>query len=278
MSDIENTKNLLLSFNVKEIEGALVILLNGEQIFLAEVGAGLVEPISLPINSLQEQNTLTFAVSSPGIAFWQTNELSLENIQLVADVTSLSAQTSKNVFLVSETEKENMEKVMLSFQPECNFVNVGKLSIRVNGNEIYNAVPDCDLVMVPIEFSADNIYQGENQIVFSAEKGTYLLSHVMIRSKLQDLEFPTYYFELSHEEFEDVQSEEKRVRLQMDFVDVINQKKGDIVFNGHVENFETKEVTITLDLSEDVVQGNNAIKIKPKKTLEIRELKVELVK
>ena len=70
----------------------------------------------------------------------------------------------------------------------------------------------------------------------------------------------------------------KRVRLEMDFVDVVTVKRADIVFNGHLDSFETKEVVYTMDLSEDVVKGNNAIKIKPKKTLEIRELRMDLVK
>ena len=63
----------------------------------------------------------------------------------------------------------------------------------------------------------------------------------------------------------------------INFVDVIDSKKGDLLFNGHLTSFDTKEVEYILDLSEDLVRGNNALKIKPRKTLEVRELKIDLV-
>ena len=74
-----------------------------------------------------------------------------------------------------------------------------------------------------------------------------------------------------------VVDEELRLRLNFDFVDVMNRKHGEIVFNGHQDYFDTKELTYTFDLSDDAVRGNNALKIKPGTTLEIRELKVDLV-
>jgi hypothetical protein len=277
ISDLANTNGLILSFKVKEAKGRLVITLNSETIFDSEI-TGQVTPINLPKSQLQNDNELTFSVSSPGIAFWKTNEVSLENVRVVAEVTSVESQSSKNMFLVSETEKSNLEKVVLKFQPTCKYNDVGKLAIAVNGQEIYSSVPDCDLVFVPIEFSPELLFQGENQIVFSTGRGTYLLSHIMIESKLKDIEFPTYYFELSYEQYQEIANEDFRVRLKMDFVDVVTSKYGNIVFNGHVRHFDTKELSYILDLSDDILQGNNALKVKPKKTLEVREIKVDLVK
>ncbi|MBU1974131.1 MAG: hypothetical protein KKH52_01935, partial [Nanoarchaeota archaeon] len=242
-----------------------------------EVNPGSIQPINLPKNSLRDENILKISASSPGVAFWATNEVSLEEVKIIGDVTNIEAQTSKNIFLVSETEKKNLEKVILKFQPECVYREVGKLIVTVNRNEVYNGIPDCDLAMVPIEFSPELVYQGENEIIFHTEKGTYLLSHVLIESELKEVDFPTYYFELSNEQYEEVVDETMRVRLEMDFVDVVTKKQGDLVINGHLSSFETKEVSFVLDLSDDIVRGNNAIKIKPRRTLEIRELKVDLV-
>ncbi|MBU0460521.1 MAG: hypothetical protein KJ597_01920 [Nanoarchaeota archaeon] len=277
ISDLGNTENVLLSFKVDSSEGRLVITLNEESIFDAEVNPGSIQPINLPKNSLRDENILKISASSPGVAFWATNEVSLEEVKIIGDVTNIEAQTSKNIFLVSETEKKNLEKVILKFQPECVYREVGKLIVTVNRNEVYNGIPDCDLAMVPIEFSPELVYQGENEIIFHTEKGTYLLSHVLIESELKEVDFPTYYFELSNEQYEEVVDETMRVRLEMDFVDVVTKKQGDLVINGHLSSFETKEVSFVLDLSDDIVRGNNAIKIKPRRTLEIRELKVDLV-
>jgi len=151
------------------------------------------------------------------------------------------------------------------------------LDIHINGVEVYSAIPDCDLSMVPIEFSSDMVYQGENEITFRTDKGTYVLSHVLVESELKEVEYPTYYFDLSLEQHEDVMDESRRLRLQMDFVDVVVSKYGDVVFNGHVKHFDTKEVTYTIDLTDDAVRGSNSIKIRPKKTLEVREIRVDLV-
>lgn len=276
--DLRYTENVLLSFKVNQAQGRIVVTLNGDDVFDAEVTPGAVQPVILPKNTLQEQNTLTFAVSSPGIAFWRTNQASLEKIQVIADVTSLESQASRNVFLASETEKKNLETVELRFQPQCNLLEVGKLKILVNNDEIFNAVPDCEIAMIPLEISPDLINQGENEVIFSTTKGTYQLSHVAILSTLREIDFPTYYFELSTEQYQDILRGNVRLRLTINFVDVIAAKRGELLFNGHQNSFDTKEMSYTLDLSDDAVQGNNVIKIRPKRTLEIRELRVDLVK
>ncbi len=275
--DLKHTEKMLLSLDVKEVEGNLLVLVNGEQVFNDEVKPGSLAPISVPQNLLKEQNMVVFASSSPGLAFWRTNEVSLENIKVVADVTSVEAQSSRNVFLVSETEIDNLQKVVLKFQPSCKYQEVGLLDVTINGKLIYSSIPDCDLAIIPIEFSPETLNQGENEVVFRTEKGDYLLTHILIKSELKELEFPTYYFDLSYEEYRKIVDGDKRVRLTLNFVDVVARKFGDLEINGHKRYFDTKEVSSVLDVSDDMVQGANAIKIKPRKTLEVRELRADLL-
>ncbi len=278
ITDLDNTQNLLLSFTIEEIKGQLRITLNGERVYESAPDVGVIAPIRLPKNMLLEQNELVFSISSPGIAFWATHEAVLDDVKIVADVTDVAAQSSRSIFLISETEKNNLEKLTLKFQPDCIFEDVGKLTITVNGRILYSAVPDCDVAFVPIEFSPNLVEQGENEIVFHTGRGSYLLSHVVIQSELKEVDFPTYFFELSNEEYEEVQDGDKRVRLEVNFVDVVSRKFGEFIFNGHTAPFDTKEVRLVLDLSGDAVRGNNALKILPQRTLEIRELRVDLVK
>ena len=275
--DLEHTENMLLSLDVREVDGRLIILVNGDQVFNDEVRPGSQAPITVPQNLLKEHNTIVFTASSPGLAFWRTHEVSLDNIKVVADVTSVEAQSSRNVFLVSETEKKNLQKAVLKFQPSCNFQTVGVLEVSINGKLVYSSVPDCDLAMVPIEFAPETLNQGENEVVFRTEKGDYLLTHIVVESELKEVEFPTYYFDLTYEEYRKVVDGDRRVRLTLNFVDVVARKFGDIIFNGHTRYFDTKEVSFTLDVSDDVVQGTNAVKIKPRKTLEVRELRADLL-
>ncbi len=277
LNDLEHTGDVLFNLKVSEGDGNSIIFLNGEEVYNAKAEAGESKTIPLPRHLLSENNQLTFAVSSPGLAFWRTNQLALESVKVVADVTSIEAQSSSTIFLISETEKRNLERVTLRFEPACTYEEVSKLFITINGRQVYNAVPDCDVAFVPIEFSSELVKQGENEIVFSATKGAYQLSHVMILSKLKEIEFPTFYFDVSLEEFTAIQEGDLRLRLSIDFVDVVTQKVGDLVFNGHIARFDTKEVSYVVDISEDVVRGNNALKIKPRKTLEVRQLRVDLV-
>ena len=278
LPDLDRIENVLLNFKIVDISGNLIITLNDEIIFNSAVAPGSTKPISIPKNSFKADNIIFFSVSSPGLAFWRTNELSLENIQVIADVTDVGAQFSRNVFLVSETEKKNLERVKLRFQPGCLYNQVGKLSIEINGVEIYNAVPDCDLESVPLEFSPEIIRQGENEVVFTTEKGSYVLSHILIQSELKEVEFPTYYFDITQEQFEDIQDNSTWVRLGVKFVDIVNTKLAEINVNGHRTTLDTKDVSYTLDLSEDIEKGSNSIQIKPKKTLEVRELRVDIVR
>ena len=277
IDDLANTNDVLLHFDVRSLKGNLKVSLNGDEILNEEV-VGSPQPISIPKNNLQQNNEIVFAVSSPGIAFWATNEAIVENIKIVGDVTNLDATSARHVFLVSDTEKRNLQRVAIKFQPECRISQVGKLTIELNAKEIYSAVPDCDVSMVPIEVSPIDLHEGENQLVFRTAEGTYILSHIQVKSELKELEFPTYYFELSNEQYNAVHTGSKHVRLNMEFVDVISRKFGELVFNGHQIPFDSREVTYTADLSDDVVRGNNAVKIKPQTTIEVRELKVDLVK
>ena len=214
---VDLTENVLLSFTVVDSEGSIIITLNGEELFTGEVEKGTISPIRVPQNLLREENEMVFAVSSPGIAFWATNEVSLKNIRMVGDVTQTEAQSSRQVFLISETEKRNMESVKLKFQPNCNGNEVGVLRITLNGNEIYSGVPDCGVALVPIEFSPGVINAGENMVEFTAERGTYVLAYVLIESKLKEIDFPTYYFELSSEQYDQVKAAERRGGLKTPF-------------------------------------------------------------
>ncbi len=275
VEDLKNTENAVLGFDIKDIEGGLFIYLNGEQI--AERSEEQTSPVIIPRNQLQKDNIIVFMSASPGAAFWHTNSATLENVLLVADITDIGAQSSRNVFIVGTTEKRNLKETRLRFQPDCKLTEVGKLRILLNAKEIYNAIPDCALKMVPIEFSPDQLYEGNNQLEFITAKGTYQLNGITIESELNEVDFPTYYFELSQEQFDSVDDGDKNLELELNFVDVSENQQGDILFNGHMSSFDTDKYRYRIDLSDDIVKGNNAVKIKPRRTLEVRELTVELI-
>ena len=62
----------------------------------------------------------------------------------------------------------------------------------------------------------------------------------------------------------------------LDFVDVVERKQGELIVNGHVSGFDTEKLSTEIDVSDDILRGNNGIKIRPKKTLDVRELRIVL--
>jgi len=278
VDDLASTNNALLSFAIARGRGELVVLLNDQEILNKEITTTNVEPIPLPQRALKTENKLVFRVSSPGAAFWRTNEYSLQNVQVTADVTRTDAQRSRNVFLVSALESNNIERAALRFQPDCDTSESGPLNIWINDYNVYSGIPDCGVTRERIEFAPSYLRMGENVIIFAIDDGDYSISQIAIESQLKQIDFPAYFFELSEEQFRDIKNGTKEVVLRMDFVDTTERKQGQIFVNGHITGFDTKNLFIEEEITKDVEKGSNSIKIKPENTIDVRKLTVKLVK
>jgi hypothetical protein len=254
------------------------VLLNDQEILNREVLSGNVDPVSLPQRLLKTENRLIFRVGSPGAAFWRTNEYMLENVQVTADVTRTDAKRSKNVFLVSALESNNIDRAALRFQPDCDTAESGPLDIWINEYNVYSGVPDCGVTRERIEFAPTYLRVGENEIVFAIENGDYTITQIAVESQLKQIDFPAYFFELSEEQFRDIKNGTKEVVLRMDFVDTTERKQGQIFVNGHTVGFDTKGLFIEEEITRDIEKGSNSIKIKPENTIDVRKLTVRLVK
>ncbi|MFH1396487.1 MAG: hypothetical protein ABIG93_03755 [archaeon] len=276
VDDLDNTDSVVMSFSISSGQGNLIITVNGEELYNKPLDENENPIITIPDYSLENVNNVSISVSSPGLAFWKTNSASIERVKVVGRVTDLNFQSASNTFLISETEYDNLEALELRFQPECDYDDVGRLIITINDYNIYSGVPDCGLSMVPIEFSPELVYRGENDITFYTEYEEYELYHMKIISNLEEIEYTTYYFGLDKEELESVEDEDSFVKVTLDFVDDTSEKTGYINVNGDKSHFDTRELSYTIDISDDVVEGNNALQVVPSKTIEVRELTVEL--
>ena len=271
----EDVEEIMLNFVVKEGDGRLVIELNGYEVYNKEIDTYNIEPIRIR-EYLQKTNNLVFSVTSPGAQFWDTNEYSLEDMLLTSNTVNKEAQESTVKFILSDTEKNNLDKASLKIFPECKIREVGKLDIFINGRNLYSAIPDCGLPMPSIEFPADYLSAGENELMFKTEKGKYLIYQIRIKSFLRALEYPVYYFEISQEEYEDVKAEESNVTLTLRFPDAVDYKNGRVFINGHAEGIDQQGIIWEEDISEWIVKGNNAVKVEPRRTLDIVELTAKL--
>ncbi|MBW2963969.1 hypothetical protein KY363_00780 [Candidatus Woesearchaeota archaeon] len=274
IDDLENTDTVLLSFLSKKRKGALVITVNGNEVFSGEISSDNPTPIS--INSkflLDGNNKIEFATEKPGWMFWRVNRHELENIQLTGKVRDVSLQKSKNIFIVSATEKSNVKRSILRFTPECQTGKTGKLNVLINSHSVYYSVPDCG-GRVAIEFTPDVLLQGENTIVFDSEQGNYIIDLIRITSELKSVVQPTYYFELPTGTVQDIRDGKYNLLLNLRFMEGTEQKSGTLNINGRETGIYQTEQTYSKNINDYVIDGNNAIKISPETDLEVVSLEV----
>lgn len=271
-----NTANALLSFNVKKHKGRIIIRLNDNEIYNNEIKTINVEPIILPNEYLREDNTIEISVSGVGIRFWRTNEYILENVKVTASVTDISARRSENIFIVAESEKQNLDEVKLKFSAECTPTEAGILNVLINNQNIFSSVPDCGSLTVR-EFSPFYLSAGENRLTFRIERGRYLIDQIKIRTELKETPSYVEYFELDEDQYDDVLDDRKDVNLTIEFVDDEELKEADIILNGRKIRLRTYERLWSKNIDSYVREGTNALKITPETTLDIVELKVELI-
>lgn len=275
IDDLQNTNNVLLSFATPKHSGILKIKLNGVAVYEYGIITYNIEPIDLKKDLLQDNNILSFEVSGVGAAFWKTNEYSMENIKVLADITDTSRQKSQNTFIISDSEYFNMEKANLKFTPYCQESNVGVLEIRINDVLLSSSIPECyhvnKIAVVPATLGA-----GENYIIFETKKGNYLIDNVEVETELKEVIYVTYYFELNSTQLDDVKDGDKKATIRLEFVDDNENKRGTVNVNGHLTNIDQTEKDYSKILSSYWLKESNYIKLSPITTLNIAELRITL--
>lgn len=274
VSDIKNTENALLTFLLQDHKGVLSITLNGFEVFYGELTSANPEPIKLGGRFLKEgDNVLHLEVDPVGWRFWRKNTYSLQNVQITADVTDVSDQLSRNLFIVTTTEKNNVKRSILRFSPECLTGQVGVLNVAINGHTVHASVPDCGNRVV-VEFLPDILISGENTLVFRTEKGSYLIDLIKISSELKEAIQPVYYFDIGEDVLDEVNDGDYDIVLKMLFVDDTEEKEGEIIINGRKIGIFQKEKEYERVINDYLIEGNNAIKLVPQDSLEITRLEV----
>ena len=274
IDNLQYASDVMLSFNVRKHQGRLRILLNGNQVFDSEITTLNAPPIMLPKDLLQQKNELGFATSSVGAKFWGTNEYELSDLQVSGKVTDVSTQQSKTSFTVTSTERDNLDRVFVKFLSDCVQEQVGILDVAINDHNIFSGVPDCG-VPRPLEIAGTYIIGGENVLSFKTQRGSYLIDNIVVKSKLRELTFPTYYFEITPEEVVALQRNAEAV-LEIEFPDDIETKRADLFLNGHPISINTREKALAYLVSELVRDGTNVIQLKPRTTMDIVNLRVVL--
>ncbi|MBN2454304.1 hypothetical protein JXB11_02035 [Candidatus Woesearchaeota archaeon] len=268
----ERTTNVQLSLNVEDHKGRLIILLNGEEIFNGEVRS-IFAPITL--EGLQEENVIEFKVESVGWMFWTKNFYEISNIQITGTVESYSNRESRNTFLIGEGEKENIKEAYLLYFVDCKVSEVERLSIYINDRLISSKVPDCGSP-VKTFIDPDDLMEGKNELRFFAEKGSYLLDQIFVKTELKEPIYPIYFFEVNETQYTLVKNRTLDAELTIKFVDDDERKAATLNINNLRTSLDTKEDEFNKSINTYIVEDSNFIRIEPETNLPISSLKIEL--
>lgn len=275
--DFEHTENIFLVFSAPRHEGVLKIWINSELIYEYEIKTATVKPIQLDKSMLKPRNNiLELEAGSTGLRFWDVNVYSIEDLQVVGDITDVTRQASQNLFAVDAAEFDSLVSARLSFLPECDTRTVGTLNIKINNQLIYSAIPDCGSINIQ-DVDTTALAEGKNSILFSTKQGDFRLNDIKLVSKLKSVKSVVEYFEVDEELYDDVQDNSSDVILEMDFVDDGKRKAGRVNVNGHFASFDQSKPLYSKNINNWVVLGaKNYVEIVPETTLEIPEVRVKV--
>lgn len=198
--DPDLTDNLILSFNVDAGLGRLLITLNGNTIFNKELGEGSSPPIYLDSDDLENTNELVFSVSGPGLAFWRYNEYSIEDIKITGDQTDISGSEAVQYITLSNRDLEQVKSSRVRYLASCTERNVKNFELRFNGDRLFRGTPDC-AVYTYLPIDKEDLIAGKNEFEFRIEEGSVLVDRLQLENKLEDPDYPVFYFELNKDIF-----------------------------------------------------------------------------
>jgi hypothetical protein len=285
--DMENTEDFILNFNVEKAKGEMVIEFNGKIVYDKEIKDANVV-INLDKADIKEQNTLVFSASSVGIKFWSTNIFELSAVQIIAGVTDISKQSSKNIFIVSATEANNIDQSQLKFTIDCEKkTELEKLEVLINNHQIYSQLPLCgDRILQ--NFDQNLLLSGENTVEFRTKfakptTARYDIYNAAVNLKLKQSAYvnQTYYFDISTARFKNVKNGNKKIYLKILFTESLERKRADIFVNGvPAASIDTTNKDFSKDITGFapdnlwVKENNNGIKIVQRTNLDIIDFKV----
>lgn len=274
LADVQNTENVLLSFNAITSEGNLIIRLNGEEIFNKYV-AGSVEPLTIRKSLLKDSNLIEFDVTGPGWMFWSKNDYELANVELRGDVSDVAHKAASTTFYVDSEEKSTLRRGELYFYPYCT-ANSDSLTIKLNGAEVFTGVPQCGYIN-KFEVSPEQLMTGANTLDFSIKKGSYTVTRVRFDSELKNKRNKIYHFEVSEKQFSNL-SKGYSAYLQLKFAEDYKNRQGRIYVNNNIKSFDIDEPVYQIKINDFLKEGYNTVKLSPEGSYEVDELKIWLKK
>lgn len=268
----DKVENAKLIFSVSDHNGVLIIKHNDNEIFSGEVKQ-FTEPISV---DLKEENLFEFSTEPvPWYKPFSKNFYDLKDVRITGTVEKLDNKEARQAVILGQEEADLLSEAAMSFFVDCNVRDIGRLSIYFNEKLLSSKVPDCGSAE-KIQIDPVDVVSGKNDVRFVAEKGTYLLDQVHIRTKLKEPIFPLYFFNINSSTFSRIENNTVNSTLGITFVDDKERKAATIEINNQKTRLDTRSANYSKNVDSFLAAGTNFIRIVPETTLNIVELRLVL--
>ncbi len=270
--DTEKTSNVQLIFTAGKHSGRLSVKVNDEDVYNGDASGTVI----IRLDKLQADNVFEFSVDEVGFQFWKTNYYEIGDVKVTGTLKVLENLESKQVFIVSGEEAGNIDRANIIYFVECKPGNVGYLKVYLNDALISSVIPDCGS-SAKFDIDPSLILKGSNSLRFSADKGTFLIDQISIRTKLTEPIEPVYFFEVNSTKFSWVSNNTFDAVLRMKFVDDGKDKRAELNINNRRTFMDAKKGTnFTKNIDSFIIEGSNFIRIVPETTLNIAEVSIRL--
>ncbi|MBU2639203.1 MAG: hypothetical protein KKG75_00685 [Nanoarchaeota archaeon] len=266
--DVEKSELYLIIDNAV---GNLVVSLNGYEIFNKAVKSNSQELLEMPVGYLRETNTIELSSAAP---FLRSSMHELKSVRLRKQVEIKNKQSTR-ILSIPASEIKDLEKAILSFSVYCSRNEDQLLNLKLNGKLVYSDVPFCNLQRTEIEIDSSFINSGVNELILESE-GDYTLEQVEWESLLRGERASEYAFTISDDDYNDVRRGLKDVFVVFDFALSDERKIMEFYVNDKKFDIDTSENSYFMTISDYLEKGGNLIRLRPKNSFEIIEMRVEL--
>lgn len=272
IDDLSNLKSMILFFSIKNSKGNLEVWLNDHIVVDNKLDG--VQTIELPINYLQKNNVLELRASNPGILFFVKNYYDLEDVGVKESYQIINPKEDRS-FSVPEYEKNSLQKSTLTYEVYCNKLDTETdMRIYLNEQEVLSKLITCIAGSESVELPVERIRDGNNLLTFMIGAGDFQFSQIKVENELKEKSNPTYHFEVSSDEANNIVGGMSHVILKLNLEGT--SKKADIIINNKQFSLDTSNNSFSRDISEYVNEGDNFIKIVPKNTFSIKLLEIRV--
>jgi ACT domain-containing protein len=276
VNDLKQMKKASLIFLIKDSKGSLTIKLNGHLIYQGELTNNQL-PIELPKAYLKDKNNKIYMESSsPGWRIFSSNYYLLQDVKLIKVVETKKLSSIRS-FYVDTSEGQSPKKLTLAYFINCNKVKeYGKLTIMLNGRLVHSDTVFCQYPDKR-EKTLDKSYlssTGRNKLEFKIDKGDYNIDQASVKVEMAKSAFPKYSFEIDTDDWKDVSSGSKKVKVKFLFGD--NRKRMAVTVQEDQFSLDTSSNVYTRDITSMVDNGANHLTLVPYNSFEIKSMKVFL--